>query len=70
MIGQLFSDRNTAAVMGGAVTSGYWMPSVQRLSETFELWLPIVSMTFLVIQIVGYVAYKVVPRIKTMQRKK
>lgn len=60
----VFSERATTVVAGGAATSPWWLPYLEQVSSTMSLWLPIVGMGWLLIQICGYLYPIVKPIVK------
>lgn len=49
------SDRATDAIAAGAVSSPFWLPSLQHASEAAALVVPILGAIWLIVQIAGYV---------------
>lgn len=49
------NENYTSAVAGAAVTSPWWLPVLQHWSELSALLLPIAGLTWLLVQIFGYI---------------
>jgi hypothetical protein len=49
---QLIQDKTTTVIAAGAVASPWWLPSLQSISETAALLVPIAGLCWLCLQIV------------------
>lgn len=48
----MIADRITNTVAAGAVASPWWLPSLEGVSQTAALLLPVIGVIWLVLQIV------------------
>lgn len=49
----VLSDRVTTVVAAAAVGTPLWLPSIQQVSTHAALWMPILGVTWLIVQIIA-----------------